>query len=160
MTCCSHFLSRSTAPSPFSAVLITDYYDGPVSGVAVCRECSQPYRFTLLARSGSDSRVYSFAPLPTVVYHEIIEMLSKYEEPRWPRWFPSNTSTTEDDMERAFEAVDAILQRNAGAPCLVIVSDDGLESITKAMSMSVEDVRDVVDWFEFLGIQGQPYPVP
>ena len=63
-------------------------------------------------------------------------------------------------MQRAFEAVDAILQRNAGAPCLIIVSDDGLESVAKAIAMSVEDIRDAKDWLEFLGIQGQPYPLP
>lgn len=65
MTECAHIEAAAAVPwSPFSRMLITNYYDGPIEGFVECHTCGRLYAFRKLAwDEDQDLRIFGLAPL-------------------------------------------------------------------------------------------------
>jgi hypothetical protein len=162
--CCQKISGLQNQKSPFQKIIAFGYYDGPTAGAAQCAECLESYKYDLLAwDENQDIRVYSFAPLPSQSFQQIVKECSVLGEPRWPIWCP----TWEFDLKETEERVEAEIKRilsRAGQVEFVLASENlagdilSLKRLTdKDQSKfqnfaSAKDQNNIQDWLAFLGL--------
>lgn len=99
--CLDNALTSGSQRSPFERLLALDVYDGPVHGIAFCRDTQQPVVFRMLAWDNQQTaRVYALSPIPQEEAGALVNLLSRFEEPRWPEWWLLNAMVEEDDSVR------------------------------------------------------------
>lgn len=73
--------------SPFTKVIATRYYDGPVEGFLAHRDWLQACVFRLLDWDReSDLRVYELARVEDLGFEEVVALLFHDRLPTWPAW--------------------------------------------------------------------------
>jgi hypothetical protein len=73
--------------SPFSKVIATRYYDGPLQGFLAHRDWQQACVFQLLDWDReTDMRVYEIARVEELVFEDLVSMLFHDRLPSWPIW--------------------------------------------------------------------------
>ena len=165
--CCQHIEKSAEAGSTYSIVAL-DYYDGPTSGVLQCLVCSADYKFMMLDWDDHQGdRVYSLQPLPQHSFKQIVDILSKYESPKLPLWFPLRQYSSKQDYEFVERQVAGIIAKAASATAVVAMSQWG-ETILAAKALNISDTKYVQswfaleepkasrDWFSFLGLDRSP----
>src|SRR5262245_35605360 len=118
--------------SPFTKLLVLDYYDGPTDGVVLADEGSRSYRFQMLAGDGEthDVRIVRLAPLPPDGLAGLVEVYALYEPVRWPFWFLS--------WHEGLYEEDEPLLAQAGPVKWVVATDDLLGQILAAKPVTPE----------------------
>lgn len=160
---CPHLKEGAVAGSAYLTVAL-DYYDGPTSGVMQCQICFAEYRFMMLDWDDQQSdRVYSLEPLPLKSFEQIVDILSKYESPKLPLWFPLGQYPSKQVHELVVQQLAEIMDKAGSAITVVAMSQWG-EKILAAKALSSSDTKYVRswfsleepkasrDWFSFLGL--------
>jgi hypothetical protein len=129
--------------SPFERIVVFDYYDGPTSGFAKCARGSTAYRFELAAwDSYQDNRIFSLAEMDSTKFDSIVEILSRFEKPRWPVWMPRYQINLPTEEELVSDALDRTLA-TLPAASLLIATDHLDKTIMRCRSIEAS-VRDQV----------------
>jgi hypothetical protein len=141
-----------------------DFYDGPTSGVMQCQVCSAEYRFTMLDWDDQQGdRVYALEPLPPKSFRQVVDILSAYEPPKLPLWFPLRQYPSKQVYELVEKQLAEIMDKAGAANTVVAISQWG-EKILAAKTLSSGDIKYVQswfsleepkasrDWFSFLGL--------
>jgi hypothetical protein len=88
---------------PFRTVLVTDYCDGPVRGLAFDED--SVYYFELLGSDKDDlKRLYAMTEIEFDLGVEVLEGFEAFEEPRYPLWAP-NWGGSEEFTKAGLELV-------------------------------------------------------
>ena len=156
VVCCSELHLHPASQSPFHRVLVVDYYDGPIAGLAECGVCLSEFKYQMLAWDDQQSlRIYSFAPLPRRIFAAAVSILEESGPPRWPVWVPpagrSNTKRKE-----VYGKLRGII-RKAFRETYVLAAHDLSETILAAKLLESRGLRGVrkkanwsdPDWFGF-----------
>jgi hypothetical protein len=79
--------------SPFTKVIATRYYDGPMEGFLSHCDWPQPCVFQLLDWDReTDVRVYEIARVEDLAFDDLVSLLFDHRLPTWPLWvLPSGT---------------------------------------------------------------------
>lgn len=113
----------SNVTSPFDRLVIVEWHDGPVSGVAACSECSEEYAFKMLAWDREQrSRIFALAAAPPGSVAALVRIFAKAGEPKWPVWWPA-MFPTEVDRSNAWVKAQEVLDRTGEAQYLLESSD-------------------------------------
>jgi hypothetical protein len=163
LICCHKYQDRGDVEARFFTVVL-NFYDGPTSGVMRCRSCSAAYRFTMIDwDDNQDVRIHAFAPLPSNSFQQVVDLLSKYEAPKWPMWFTLRQYTSNRLYDLVEKQLDEILE-TAGAATMVLALSQWGERILAARRLaesdlkniqdlsSLEDPKAAYDWFSFIGM--------
>jgi len=144
--CCENDNGRTDVESLFLTVVL-NYYDGPTGGIMQCRSCSAVYKFVMVDWDEHQSvRIHALAPLPSKSFEQIVDLLSKYESPKWPMWFPvlqDSSSEVLDSLERQLQKVLGL----AEPATLVVGLSQWGDRILATRSLTASDLRNVQDWF-------------
>ncbi len=119
-------------PSPFSRIIALGYYDGPTSGILEGGTAGPAYKFVML--DGDDLRIYSLAPLPPGSLENLVQLLTPYQQPRWPLWCPRWSFPSEALRAEVEAETDRILGL-AGPVEWVVAAEDLLHEIVAARSL-------------------------
>lgn len=160
---CRH-LETGARAGPIYSIIALDYYDGPTSGVIRCQVCSAEFKFMMLDWDDHQgNRVYSLEPLPLHSFKQIEDVLSKYELPKSPVWFPLRQYSSKQDHEFVEQQIAEILDQAASAIAVIAMSQWG-ETILAGKALNAIDMKYVrswftqeepqasLDWFSFLGL--------
>ncbi len=153
--CCQPLLVNFPMDSPFGRFLSLSYYDGATSGVSECSKCSSLFRYELVAwDSGQNMRIYSIASLPLASFQAIVKLLTAFEEPVWPFWFPQLSSLTGSEKSSLSAAIDGELS-TAKLPTHVVAAERLNKGILAARELSAtalgmlpkdHDFPSLADW--------------
>ncbi|MBF6611713.1 MAG: hypothetical protein IVW55_01125 [Chloroflexi bacterium] len=159
---CDSPFSLIAAKAPFSRILVLEYYDGLVSGLAECKQCLRVYRFDMVAWEGNAGiRVFTLGSVPTSFLQRAVEEYSRYEAPRWPLWVPFFKAPLPDRvMANVEQEIDRLLTTSVNHPVMVVASATSLESILKAKKITSREFNRIQDWFAFLGLLVHSLPLP
>jgi hypothetical protein len=90
MACCQELDKATRVSSPFGRIVIVEWYDGPVAGVAECTACSKEYAFRLLAWDAEQrARILALGSLPSGSVERMVQVFKSAGEPTWPEWWPA-----------------------------------------------------------------------
>jgi len=85
---CGRRFDESIA-NPFDQVLCLDFYDGPISGLARCKESDLAYAFEMIAWDDEqDNRIYSLAEVDAQVFDAVAEIFYGKTKPTSSFWCP------------------------------------------------------------------------
>lgn len=147
-----------------SKMIILDYYDGPVSGVAECEQDGQAYCFDMLDWDDQqDVRIFSLAPLASESFNRVVHLCSRQEEPRWPLWVPTRPEDFPASEAEKFWFAIAETLKDAGPPEWIVAWRDFGEGFLSIRNITQEDkltldgwfarLEPSRDWFAFLGLK-------
>jgi len=84
--------SQAQLKSPFTKVIATHYYDGPVEGFLGHRDWLQACVFRLMDWDReTDLRVYEIARVEDLPFEEVVSRLFQDRLPQWPVWVLPST---------------------------------------------------------------------
>jgi hypothetical protein len=150
------------AASPFAKIVAFGYEDGPSIGIVRCVDCSEAYRFEMLATDvdglydqaawdrGEELRIFALVPLSEGAFDRIVTLLSSVEEPIWPVWLPG-VSRRSPELDRHIEADVSEILGTAGHPRLIVATADLLKPFVAIRDYPAEDGQAPLDWFAVLG---------
>ena len=143
---CQHIEKGAEVRSTYSIVAL-DYYDGPTSGVMLCHICSAEYKFMMLDWDDNQgNRVYSLEPLAPHSFQLIVDLLSKYEQPKLPLWFPLRQYSSKRDYDLVEQRIAEIIGQAGLATAVIAMSQWG-EAVLAARALSTADTKYVQSWF-------------
>lgn len=129
------------------SIVVLNYYDGPTSGVIQCDSCLATYKFTMIDWDDYQNvRVHAFAPLPSESFRRIVDLLSKYEPPKWPIWYPLRPYASDQLYDSVEKQIHESLELAEPATLAVALSQWG-EKVLAVRNLSESDMNDVKDWF-------------
>ncbi len=156
MSCCISLCDSEGVISPFSLVVVLDYWDGPVSGLVQCGACNRSFSFVPLFDMNEDTRwlrageprVYALRALSEDAYGSIISLLEcgsgKAEGPVWvPSPPPGWNEGKAEEVAR--------LISEASRPVMAIASVDLSEAVLKAIPLT-STPNPSVDYYKELGL--------
>ncbi len=143
-------------------MVISDWYDGPSTGILICDRCMRAYHFVLVDWDRSHSRrVFVLQRLPD----DTVSLLSRLvgESPVWPLWFPNKFKHPADADQPILDAWQDVIE-SAEAPCAAILWD--VKSWKAILARRIEhqsanyaqylldqdSTTASVDWFVYLGV--------
>lgn len=92
-------------PTPFTKVIATRYYDGPLEGFLAHRDWPQACVFQLLDWDReTDTKVYDVARVEDLSFEDVVALLFDQRLPTWPVWvLPSSArGRGEELVDRCF----------------------------------------------------------
>lgn len=93
--------------SPFTKVIATRYYDGPMEGFLAHNEWPQACVFQLVDWDReTDLRVYDIARVEDMSFEDVVGLLFDERRPTWPMWVLPSAARA-----RGEELVDALFSR-------------------------------------------------
>ena len=109
--------------SPFTKVIATRYYDGPMEGFLAHSDWQQACVFQLLDWDReTDMRVYEIARVEDLGFEEVVALLFQERMPTWPLWVLPSA-----DRELGEKLVDECFAR--ARPVATITARDLFEDI-------------------------------
>jgi hypothetical protein len=110
--------------SPFTKVIATRYYDGPLEGFLAHSDWAQACVFQMLDWDReTDLRVYEISRVEDLAFEDVVALLFRERLPTWPVWvLPSGA------IERGEQLVDECLAR--ARPVATITTRDLFGDIT------------------------------
>ena len=168
ITCCKNIpsiASRDVANSIIEHMLITEYYDGPLSGFIQCPTCLSVYHFVTLDWGQSHfTRVIGLSSVPSDSMARLTSFFS--EVPSRSQWIPELLRKARDrDLDRIEAFLSEILTQ-AEPPSIVIawtISSNRLLAARKVSNpapgqcisisdLPISEMRNTYDWFGDLGL--------
>jgi hypothetical protein len=144
--CCQNENESFDVKSLFVTVVL-NYYDGPTGGIMQCRSCSAVYRFIMVDWDEQRSvRIHALAPLPSNSFAEVVDLLSKYEPPKWPMWSPVLQDLSGEIFDSLQSQLQKILQLAKPATLVMGLSQWG-DRILATRRLTREESSSVQDWF-------------
>jgi hypothetical protein len=137
--------SRDT-PSWFRRMIVTDYYDGPLEGIAECPEGHVALLRCLDWDDLQDVRVYGVVEFVDEDFAEIANLISASESPRWPLFVPRGP------LDACAEARVGRILRDSSAPDYVIACANPIGSIMSSVAYQPGAEVEHHDWLRFFGI--------
>lgn len=136
ISCLDGALTSGKQPSPFEKLVALDIYDGPVNGIAFCTDTQQPVVFRMLAWDEQQAvRIFELCAISQEEADSLVDLLSRFEEPRWPEWWVRRSMVGEDDSVR--QAVSHLLTLTERAIWYVAMTDDllgGFQALKKVQT--------------------------
>jgi hypothetical protein len=119
--CCRKVAAvKKKGPSPFDRLIVFDFYDGPLEGVATCSVCGSEYVFQVKWWDPhEDLRIFELRPLTRGTFPRIADICPKISEPVSPVWIPIWQFPTEADERQANAAVEELLEPEGTARVLI-----------------------------------------
>jgi len=158
-------ISHEVANPIIEQMLITEYYDGPISGFLQCSACESVYHFVTLDWSQSHFvRVIALSLVPADSMARILSFFA--EVPAKPQWTPQILQrATEQDLGR-IEAFLSEILAGAEPPSIVmawnILTNEILSARTvgtlssdhfvSMFDMDTQTPHEAHDWFAHLGV--------
>jgi hypothetical protein len=140
-------LQSDTAVESMFLVIVLDFYDGPTSGVMQCKTCANVYRFMMVDWDDDHNvRIHALAPLPPGSFQQVVDLLSQYESPRWPRWTAVLRNLSEEILAAIYEQLNKLVG-SAGPATLLVALSRGGEQVLAVRALAASDPNDVQDWF-------------
>lgn len=139
--------------TPFSRMIVLDWLDGPVSGLAQSAD-GVACRFELVDLDETDEsevRVFSLAALPEAAFERAVAACSTAEAPHWPVWVP-RWQFASPPAERAADAVVQAALDEAAAPDRVVAFRGAFREVLACARLHQGESVDQVDWFARLGL--------
>jgi hypothetical protein len=93
-----------------------------------------------------DVRIHSIAPLSSKAFQQVVDLLSKYEPPKWPTWFPLRQYASNQVYDLVEKRISEILG-TAGAATMVVALSQWGDRILAARSLAESDLKNIQDWF-------------
>jgi len=122
MLCCGASAALVGKGSPFAEIIAVEFYDGPVSGVVRCSNCSSVFQYKLLAwDERQEKRVFALAKMPSSAWDQIIALYS-YDQPRFPVWVPKWVELPKEELEKRESALQMILGQREEWSWIVLMS--------------------------------------
>lgn len=138
MTECNHHLQFST--TAFDRIVVLDWHDGALSGLAICRLCSQVFRFDVLASDGDDrERIYAFWSLPASIHAVVSDLLAALGPPRWPLWVPVWSFTAAQVQTEVEERLDQAFSDAHGPEWIAVATQPN--SCRAAREVQIGDLQ-------------------
>jgi hypothetical protein len=120
--CCGAATALVGRSSPFAEIIAVEFYDGPVSGVVRCSNCSSVLQYKLLAwDERQEKRVFALARMPSRAWDQIIALYS-YDQPRFPVWVPKWVEISKDELDKRESALQIILAQREEWSWVVLTS--------------------------------------
>jgi hypothetical protein len=98
IACCQevpHAPELMAASTLLERMLVTGYYNGPLSGFLQCPTCGSTfYFFTIDWSRDKFTRVIALRPLPGEAMQRLVNFFS--ESPQWPQWIPRKMQRPSD----------------------------------------------------------------
>lgn len=144
---CSHLeLSISVRKRALGRVLVLDFYDGPVVGLAQCAECATWYRFERFASSEKEgpnltSACYFLGEIKESAPDLLVDALGEFEIPKWPIWCPKWAFPSERDRRR-IESIASGALCLASRPERVVIADSLIEEWTAVAVLTIREDRN------------------
>ncbi|HVY28073.1 MAG TPA: hypothetical protein VHB79_16060 [Polyangiaceae bacterium] len=111
--------------SPFTKVIATRYYDGPMEGFLAHRDWPHACVFQLLDWDReTDLRVYEIARVEDLAFEDVVALLFQERLPTWPVWVLPSAA-----RERGEQLVDECFTR--ARPVATITTRDLFGDITR-----------------------------
>lgn len=127
----------------FDKILCIGWYDGATSGLVLCSDPKEAFRFDLIAWDGAQKhRIFALSPLDATRFDEAVDLLRGNDSPTWPMWcpvFPPRVGS-----EAMYELLDAIL-KSAGAPKYIVGGDSLLETVYAIRQLSASESQMLPD---------------
>lgn len=128
-SCCEFLNNQTGMASPFEKLLSLGYYDGTVSGLAQCRSCRKIFYYRLVAwDERQDIRIFFLAHTKTEVFDNLVELFSRFSQPRWPLWFPVLTAEETRAISHQIDTLLASIEN----PSYVIAAESPEKAIIAA----------------------------
>jgi len=146
-------------------MLVTEYYDGPISGFLRCETCSSVYFFTTVAWSRSSFvRVIALASVPEDSWPRLISFFG--QTPSGRHWIPTMLSRPSEEELDQIEAFLGSITSEAGATTLLLAWDITLSSVLAVRRVNGlptpsdlnllaprwSGAKSAADWFADLGM--------
>lgn len=124
----------SPTPSPFSAVIGLEYWDGMLTGLAWCYSEETPYRFEVVCWDPDEMiRVVAFAPARHITLEQAYKLLEPIGKPRGAEWVPS--PDPRNDIHRsAIESLEFFRARE-GPPLFVVAAENFAKQLLRASTL-------------------------
>lgn len=124
---------RST--SPFDRLIAFDVYDGPITGIAFCRESDDVALFRLLAWDNRlEHRVFELSPVHRTRAAGLVRTLEDTQAAHWPEWWLKHFSNEADRVK--VDAEIATMIAESLAPSHIVVSKNLLAEATDTLSLN------------------------
>jgi hypothetical protein len=157
-SCRENLAGHLEACFSYSNMEVLEYYDGPVEGVVHCGMCGTAYRFNMLDWDGEhEIRVFSLAPLPTELFLQFKEIISKQPKGIVPEGYdreaPYERSRQLLDQSGPVQFVVAWRRSDARVLAIRTVTDEDRGAVGDWSSwMDPRDPTADRDWFAFVGL--------
>ncbi len=154
---CEDPICLSGGRSPFTKLIVFDYYDGPLGGMTQCELCGSVYRFDSpeeawdFKHGSYEVRIFTLSRLPHDSFRLIVDAIPEMGPPSWPVWVPLWNFASEARREAADRVVDAVRSR-AAQPHLVVAAIDLSEKILRAKRVTPDEIIAIDDWAAFVGL--------
>ena len=136
-------------------IVVLDWYDGPLSGVAELLEPRSEFYFDLLAErfnpTGLDERIYLLSELPTGSVSSVLAIVSAAEKPINVVWMPMWKFENDSEQRRADDALTAILEKRSMPSC-AMYSKDGMTTFQGCWVFEGGEHSEDADWFSHFGV--------
>ena len=117
--CCEHLPHSASFASPLTRIIVVEWYDGPVTGAALCGECGAELVFRMVAWDDEQTmRVYTLADLPEGHFEKLSSVFAVAGPATWPVWWPANFPS-ENERDRSWRGAQALLGAAAAPTCVV-----------------------------------------
>ena len=150
---CCRRLSKSGDRSPFSRIIVFDYYDGPLQRVAACSVCGNAYVYHAKAwEPDKDVRIFELRLLADHAFGGIVDLCSALGTPKWPVWVPLWKFQTTADERNTNVQLES-LRKPVGVSRLILASEALEKEILAARTVD-EDIThpDLPAWLRWLGL--------
>ena len=155
MTCCSALQKIGAGDSPFLEIIGLGYYDGILSGLAKCSDCSQEFRFENLDEDlGGEVRVVSLASMPVGSMHAWVRDIWQPRPVPKGIWVAGWSWPSAEIAAAKTAASDAICAR-ADAPHWVVAWRLS-EPMRILRWLQIPNADKTRDWFEYCGLTRPP----
>ncbi len=127
-------MPRDVAVAIIERMLITDYYDGAITGFVQCPVCSATYHFVTLDWSESHlNRVIALSLLPADSLMRIVSFFS--EEPATGKWIPQLLQRASDEDLDRIEAFLSEITRRAEPPSILLAWNIATDEVLAARNV-------------------------
>jgi hypothetical protein len=132
---------QSPLPAPtmqvFDRILTLGWYDGITSGLVCSPAAASAFRFDLLAWGPyQERRVFALSLIPVAVFEKAVRLLSRFEQPVWPRWDAvARWPSAPDEAAKLNRQLDGIIEADE-RPELVTETDSMFETMYAAKRVS------------------------
>jgi hypothetical protein len=121
--CCDHWQQKGNFTPPIARMIIVEWYDGPVTGAAICGDCGAEFAFRMVASDDNQTmRIYTLADLQIGQFERLSSAFASAGPPKWPVWWPAHFSS-DKERDAAWRQAQTVLAAAAPPTCVVAAEE-------------------------------------